>query len=207
MTYVFLASIRPKGRELLEFLQQQCAEHARVVFDDKPGGYWRALNRMLRTYNPKRFVWLSDDCEPKDGWINILIERWENEFKDDLGLLVCNDKFLKHGGAAFAMTSPTWLYVLFGRRRFPGRIKHYFLDSLIADRSKELERYVFCEEAVVEHRHWQAGKASDDNVYQKNRRTSVADKTVKDEMDSEWQTGGVQAAKKRYEKVRRSWNT
>lgn len=194
--YVFLASIRPQGYELYEWLQRNCTLVVNVVMDREPGGYWKALNRMIRKYQPRRFVWLSDDCRPKPGWFIDLLECWHHNIPDNYGgLIVANDLYIRDAGAAFAMTSPDFLKVIFGKPRFPGAFVHNYLDTLIADRAKDLGRYFFCEESIVEHLHWKNGKAPYDEFYERVRGTG--DKAVKDRMDAEWQAGGCKRALKK----------
>ena len=95
------------------------------------------------------------------------------------------------------MTTPRWLYVLFGEPSFPRRFGHQYLDTLVADRSKDLDRYFFCANALVEHMHPRLGKANIDKTYRINRGRSYGDKERKDAMDDEWRKGEIGEARKR----------
>ena len=192
--HILLPSVRPGGLELYERLQEECSPLATVVMDRKPGGFWKALNRMISHHKPERFVWLADDCEPKEGWLENLIGCWKDKFPDDYGLAVCNDLVVMQGGAAFAMTTPQWLSILFGNPWFPKEFGHKYLDTIIADRSKDLGRYFFCKNAVAEHNHYLFGKAEMDTVYENNLKRGLGDKRIKDDMDNQWKFGGKEDA-------------
>lgn len=187
MIYIFLPSIRNKGYALCERLSQDHSSNdVHVVMDRKPGGFWVALNRMVARYKPERFVWLSDDCDPHDSWLEALTKCWDENFSDGLGLVTCDDLHIRYAGAAFAMTTPAFMYVIFGARLFPGEFSHHFLDTLFADRAKDLGKYHFCENSVVEHLHWKIGKSPLDDVYKKTQKDRPQDKLLKDAMDREW---------------------
>lgn len=181
MIHLLVPTIRDK-----EFYLPAQGLTGTVVFDKKPGGYWTALNRMIYKNNPSRFVWLADDIEPHDDWLIQLEKCWKKNVQHNLGLVVCNDEVTRDAGAPFAMTTQAWLYVLFGVPYFPPSFHHYFLDTLIADRSKDLGRYYFCKKSVIEHMHWTSGKGKYDEVYENNRVFRELDKHQKDLFDERW---------------------
>jgi len=158
----------------------------------KEYGFWNALNEAIESldwYTP--FMWLADDIKPQAGWIETLNNFYERSCSSGLGLVVANDMILKDYGAIFAVITKAWLYVLFGIPRFPSEFGHSFLDTLIADRSKDLGRYYFCYDAVVEHMHPSKGKAKVDDVYIGNAKyaTKKNDKNTKDFHDIAWMSG------------------
>lgn len=167
-------------------------------------GFWQVLNDWM-VYSSKNsfdpFIWLADDIKPYKGWLEKGIEEWEKRFSDGLGLLVFNDLLSKTATAAFAMTTPAWLYVLFGYPSFPKNMPHNFVDTIVSDRSQDLKRYYFCEGAIVEHMHHSAGKSEYDATYKENRRISSGSKLIKDQMDREWRSGGLKKAKQRMESL------
>jgi len=153
-------------------------------------GYWDVLNECIEPLEMREpFVWLADDIAPQEGWFEQAVDCFQDNFPKGLGLVVLNDLHLKDGGAAFGMTTKAWLYVIFGYPRLPYLFGHGLLDTLIADRSKDLGRYYFCEEAVMEHLHHSIGKSEDDEIYQNNRRRAkrFRDKAHKDNMDMNWE--------------------
>lgn len=164
-------------------------------------GYWRALNQAISEISwSEPFVWLADDINPEGWWAEVAMEEYAKKFPFGLGLLVLNDLNVRQGGAAFGVITKAWLYVLFGVPRFPDEFAHNFLDTIVANCSKDLGRYYFCEKAVVEHLHPVVGKAEDDAVYKENRRRSKenGDKKIKDQFDQMWIYGGRKEAKKRF---------
>ena len=162
-------------------------------------GFWRVLNDwMVYSGNDEDpFIWLADDISPRDNWLTIGLAEWERRFPDGLGLLVFNDMLARNATAAFAMTTPMWLYVLFGYPRFPEHILHYYVDTIVSDRSKDLGKYYFCENAVVEHLHHSSGKSNMDDTYRRNNVLSRGSQEAKGLMDREWRSGGLQAARER----------
>jgi hypothetical protein len=147
-------------------------------------GYWKCLNEFLPSDWKVPFVWLADDIRPEGNWLLHAQECWKRHCPDGLGLVVLNDGKVNHGGACFGMTTPRWLYVLFGKSSFPRRFGHLYLDTLVADRSKDLDRYYFCPNSMVEHLHPRLGKADVDETYLLNRNRSRGDKELKDSMDT-----------------------
>lgn len=166
-------------------------------------GFWACLNDWMvySGHDDDPFIWLADDIKPARTWLEEGIRHWEARFPDGLGLLVFNDLLARYATAAFAMTTPRWLYVLFGCPRFPSALPHNFMDTVVADRSKDLNRYYFCEQAIVEHLHFLAGKAEKDETYKANIARSTESKKVKDRMDVEWRSGGLRKAKQRMESI------
>ena len=99
------------------------------------------------------------------------------------------------------MTTAKWLYVLFGEPKFPEEFGHAYLDTLVADRSKALGRYHFCQPSIVIHAHPQTGLAEFDETYWTLRERSYGDKAIKDRMDHDWKHGEFIEAKKRFEEL------
>jgi hypothetical protein len=162
-------------------------------------GFWQVLNDWMvysgRDYEP--FIWLADDINPHKGWLDKGIAEWNRLFPEGLGLLVFNDLLARTATAAFAMTTPKWLYVLFGEPRFPADMPHNFVDTIVSDRSQDLKRYHFCEDIVIEHLHHSAGKSEIDDTYRNNQLISAGSKQIKDMMDRKWRSGGLEKAKER----------
>lgn len=203
-TFIFLPSIRSWGAEITERVSNQVGERGTVVLNSKPGLFWHILNQMIDEYKPERFVWLADDIDPDSKWFGRLDKCWKKSFPDNIGLCVINDMHIRDGGAAFAMTSPNFLYVLFGRFCFPECFHHYYLDTLISDRAKELGLHCFCEDSIIVHKHPSAGRSEPDEVYTKNHENFTGDRKTKDRMDVEWQQGGREVALIRLEEIRKN---
>ena len=167
-------------------------------------GCWRCMNEALDIAKYQRFISLDDDTWPDEDWLSQALACFDKTFPDGLGLVAMQDGFLNYGGAAFPLTTTDWLYVLFGENRFPSRFNHLFLDTVLADRSKDLDRYYFCSSSVVEHRHWKFGKAKEDTVYRREHLTrdnTNTDKDHKDALDVDWLSGGFARAKERLDEL------
>jgi len=165
----------------------------------KAEGYWRVLNEFMPPDEP--FICLADDINPKITFLDMALTCWNNHYPKGLGLIALNDGYVKWGGACFGMTTAKWLYVLFGEPRFPEEFGHAYLDTLVADRSKALDRYYFCQQSIVIHVHPVYGTAEFDDTYWMLRERSHGDKAIKDAMDIEWAKGGRVEARKRYEEM------
>jgi len=162
-------------------------------------GFWRVLSEFMPKDDP--FIWLADDVNPKDNFLDRALMCWHNYCPNGLGLVALNDGYVKWGGACFGMTTMRWIYVLFGQPFFPEAFGHAYLDTLAADRSKDLDRYYFCQLSIVIHVHPVHGDAKFDETHWSNMERSHGDKRIKDAMDEEWKRGGRVEAMKRFEEL------
>ncbi len=145
-------------------------------------------------------MWTADDVIPQPGWLEKGMACFKHQYPDGLGLVELNDLHDKDQIAGHAITTRRFLTVLFGHPYFPREFRHFFLDTMIRNWTMSLDRYYFCEEAVVEHMHWRLGKAERDatNELVDSYKGEGGDKSVKDAADEIWfNKGGLQRAMQR----------
>ena len=200
-----MPTIRPPEvwRPLVQALQAELrpGDELRTIFE--PGGYWNVINDNLPPNPRQAFLLFQDDTQIQSGFLEIARKSWAYYYPDGVGLVALSDGVVDHGGACYAMTSKIWLYVLFGRPRFPP-FWHHFLDTLLADRSKDLGRYLFVREAVCKHLHHSQGLSQWDGVYAATFGYGYDDFGMKNEMDQHWyHDGDRECAMQRMVKVSR----
>lgn len=206
MTVILLASYgRPEGlKNVMSQIYRIARPDIKLFLNCEPIGFWRSLNKELVLIdNFEPFIWLADDVSLGEDWFDRAVDCWKKNFQDGLGLIVLNDLNVLDATAAFGMTTKAWLYVLFGETNFPNKFNHNYLDTLISDRSKQLNRFHFCKEAIVEHMHWSIGKRQRDDTDLRIHLSKKDDKQLKDQMDVEWLNGENKEAIKRMEEWQR----
>jgi len=162
-------------------------------------GCWRCKNVALRYALHDLIMWTADDVKPHQGWLEKGMECFRLSFPNGLGLVALNDLHGMEKTAGHVITTRKFLTVLFGYPYFPPKFRHYFLDTLVSDRSKSLNRYHFCTDAVMEHMHWRLGKSERDATNERNEGLEErnSDKSIKEAMDNEWLAGDRQKALRR----------
>ena len=188
-------------RKKYEMLGNLIVTHLRtrfVVTDVR--GCWRCKNIALEYAKHDLILWTADDVKPHPGWFEKGIECFNHHFPDGLGLVALNDLHCMDQTAGHAITTRRFLNVMFGYPHFPPEFHHFFLDTMISNRAKELGRYHFCEDAVMEHMHWRLGKSEYDatNEWVDGQREKNDDESIKNAMDEIWlHQGGLQLAMER----------
>ena len=163
-------------------------------------GYWRCLNDLLHYNMPSNrlFMWTADDIEPHENWLSTALDAFHANFPDGLGIVALNDLHVRDATCGHAISTKNFLEVMFGEPYFPNQFEHLFLDTLIANRAKDLGRFYFCEEAIAEHMHFHTGKVEQDETSRRNQvraRKGIGDKARKDLLDQEWINGGLEEAR------------
>jgi len=168
----------------------------------KERGCWRCKNIALKYARNDLIMWTADDVNPHNGWLEKGIECFHKHFYNGLGLVAINDLHCKDQTAGHAITTRQFLWVLFGESFFPGGFRHFFLDTLLSDWSKSIQRYYFCSDAILEHMHWRISKSERDATNERNETTGADDKGLKDQMDVIWfHKGGMQKAIERLNSI------
>lgn len=193
-----LPTLRPEETwaGLLRMLQEECRDGDEVHVIRDPGGYWNVMAPHLPSNPRAPVLFFQDDTEPQKGFLDIARAAWLAHYPDGVGLLALNDANVCHGGAAYAMTSKMWLWIMFGYMHFPD-FWHNYLDTLMADRSKDLGRYTYVPEAVCKHMHYSLGRSKEDAVYGEAFHFGKDDYAMKNAMDKEWREGGLEKAAER----------
>jgi hypothetical protein len=179
------------GRMVMNFRRTQF-----VVTQER--GCWCCTNIAMEHARNETILWTADDVKPHEGWLEKGLACFHRHFPDGLGLVALNDLHCMDQTAGHAITSRQFLWVLFGQRFLPDGFRHFFLDTMISDWAKNINRHHFCEEAILEHMHWRVGKAERDATNERNETTGAEDKALKDKMDEYWlHGGGIQEALRR----------
>lgn len=162
-------------------------------------GYWNCMNSALPMVRNEVILWTADDINPHDGWLEIARAEFEKRFgKSGLGVVAMNDGFVRDATCGHAISTRKFLHVLFGNQGFfPLGFHHLYVDTLIADRAKDLKRFAFCEDAITEHMHHLFGKSERDKLNERNEAWLPTDKATKDAMDKEWRNKERYAAQMR----------
>lgn len=175
-----------------------------VCFETDTEGYWRCMNECLDIVRNKTFLWTADDILPRDNWLDLARDAFETYFPDGLGVVGMNDLHVRDATCGHAISTPDFLYVLFGKPRFPEAFRHLYLDTLIADRAKSVGRYHFCYQSITEHMHYQIGKSQPDRLNARNG--GAGDKDIKDSLDIQWKNWERQAALERMKELNPEWS-
>jgi hypothetical protein len=158
-------------------------------------GCWRATNLGIGYATNELIGWTADDALPHPGALKAGVDRFHLKFPDGLGLLVFND--LQHEGqvAGHALTTKSFLRLLYGQNGFPD-FDHWYCDTLTADRARDLGRLHYAKDIIWEHQHWTVGKAERDRLNDANEvgEKKLRDKALKDRLDLEWIKNGYQLA-------------
>lgn len=159
-------------------------------------GCWNATKVGLSMAEHEFVGWTADDAKPQVDALVRGIGQFRYVFPHGMGLLVFED--LQNGGAVagHALTTKQFLRCMFGGELLPEGFRHLYLDTLIADRARDLGRLYYAKTIIFEHMHWRAGKAERDALNERNEIGPVRleDKARKDELDREWLAGGRRKA-------------
>lgn len=195
---ILLPTLRPahKWEGLVAMLREECraGDEVRVIIE--PGGYWNVMNKHLPTDSRAPVLCFQDDTRPRKGFLDIARAAWLEHYPDGTGLIALNDENVCQGGATYPMMSKTWLWVLFGHEHFHD-FWHNYLDTLMADRSKDLGRYTYVPEAVCRHMHYSLGLSEQDDISLEAYHYGKDDYVMKNSFDKEWRGGGFEKALER----------
>jgi hypothetical protein len=204
-----LPEIEKNDAEIILALNEEDASNLSIQCDTviqimtNTMGYWRCLNELLcNISDDKLFMWTADDIEPHENWLSLSLASYHEKYPDGLGIVALNDLFVRDQTCGHAISTKKFLRVIFGEPRFPEQFEHLYLDTLIANRAKDLGRFYFCEDAIAEHMNYITGKVKQDETSMRNQlrsRIGIGDKARKDLLDQEWMNGGLEEARMRLE--------
>ena len=162
----------------------------RFIFSPEKG-CWTATNLGLAVSRFNLICWTADDANPWPNALHRGILKFYEKFPGGGGLLVFND--LHHDGAVagHCITTKRFLAAIFGKTVFPP-FQHWYCDTLVADRARDLDRIHYAHDIIWEHMHWQQGKSERDklNIANEVDEKRKQDKMLKDSLDAEWVKGG-----------------
>lgn len=166
-----------------------------VYYDKVHRGYWQSINYALEAYQvslDEPFIYLGNDVEFGRDWLSAAEALFYKTFPSGLGLLSFQDGIHGDFNASHGMTTRAWLKVVMGEPNFHREYWHYFQDSELTVRSKDLNGYIFCPESEVLHTHHDA------NVqYYRTDSKAASDYDIKERRHLEWVNGEREAARAR----------
>jgi len=185
------------ARERANLVSELMDRHPEVefVFSHRKG-CWNATKVGLSMAEHEFVGWTADDAMPQPDALVRGIGQFRYGYHNGMGLLVFED--LQNGGAVagHALTTKQFLRCMFGGELLPEGFRHLYLDTLIADRARDLGRLYYAKTIIFEHKHWRTGKSERDALNERNEigEIRLADKARKDELDREWMAGGRRKA-------------
>jgi GT2 family glycosyltransferase len=136
-----------------------------VSYSDEYRGVAGAWNDALALATGDLLVWVGDDTDWGDGWLDAALA-CEAEHRD--WLVGLNDGHTPPDRATHFLMSRRFVRdVLGGVVAWP-EYAHSFHDAEICDRAQALGRYVWCGESLVRHVHWLWGDREQDATDQLN---------------------------------------
>ena len=188
-----LEDARERADRVSELIDRQ--PDVEFVFSQRKG-CWNATKLGLALARHEFVGWTADDAMPHSNALVMGIGQFKYLFPHGMGLLVFED-LQNHGAVAgHALTTKAFLRCLFDDSLLPDGFRHLYLDTLIADRARDLGRLYYARTLIFEHMHWREGKAERDALNERNEIGPVRleDKARKDELDREWMAGGRRKA-------------
>jgi hypothetical protein len=88
------------------------------------------------------------------------------KYPDGIYCMWFNDDWESQNFCTFPIVSRRWVETL-GYLQFPF-FEHFFADSWIWMLAKSVDRAVYLDDVLVEHRHWKSGKSEVDDTYERN---------------------------------------
>lgn len=156
-------------------------------------GFWNSLNFAINHLNipmNEPIVYIGNDVEFTPGWHDAAFWKFKMTFgASGLGLLSFYDGIHNGFNASHGMTTRAWLNIINGTPAFCGAYFHYFHDSEMTNRSRDLLRYTYAEESRVLHHH-------DGTKY-----GDGPDKILKDARDREWARSGRKQAERKLDEI------
>ncbi len=166
-----------------------------LIVNSTQAGYWGSLNVALATVPmDEPFCYVAVDVIFYPDWLPPAEGMYAERFPNGLGLLAFWDGFHDGDNASHGMTTRKWLDVVYGEPFFTGVFEHYFLDSELTVRSRDLRRYAYCPDSKVAHivNSFVANDPADN------------DRAIRDQRHDEWHSGDHQAARERLARYRRN---
>lgn len=155
-------------------------------------GCWTATNLGLEFARHDLIGWTADDAKPAPGALAQGIQRFNHNFPGGGGLLIFNDLHHEKGEVAgHCITTKRFLAAIFGETVFPP-FQHWYCDTLVADRARDLGRCCYAKDIIWEHMHWRQGKSERDklNIANEVKEKRNQDEMLKKSLDVEWVKGG-----------------
>lgn len=140
---------------------------ARVIERSEHRGPVYGWNEAAAAATGDVFVLAGDDLDWQDGWLHRALSHLTPQC-DFVGLNDGHRDGNVEMATHFLVTRQHCIEVQGGVMACP-HYHHYALDDEATDKARRAERYVWAQDALVPHKHWQWQTAQDDATYQKAR--------------------------------------
>lgn len=125
-----------------------------------------AVNLLIQKTDADVFMVANDDQVYIDtGW-DVRLDQETAKHPDGIYCIWFNDDWESQNFCTFPIISRKWVETL-GYMIFPF-FEHFFGDSWIWMLAKSVDRAIYLEDVLVEHRHWKSGKGTMDETYRRN---------------------------------------
>lgn len=128
----------------------------KITYSAEYRGCSRAWNDALKLAKGDPVVFAADDLEWGVGWLDAALARLGG-FPDGWGLVGFNDGHWREDLSTHYLMSRRFIVEVLGGVVAWDFYQHSFNDLEVNERAKAAERYAWCEEAHVTHRHWTFG--------------------------------------------------
>lgn len=147
-------------------------QHSVVLYENWDGGWVPAVHNMLKGIDGF-VVLLGSDVVVKDGWLEILWEKFCEKFPRMDGCAQPYDE-INHGALC---QHPLGHSATIREYLHEGYI-HNFSDNEMTERLIAHDRYLYVPESKIEHLHWVNKKATGDETYKKVMESFERDKIL-----------------------------
>lgn len=116
----------------------------------------------------EKFVYMDDDMEPGNNeWLINAINFFNANFADNIGLVAFKDGIQNGEMAPAGLTTRKFIKYFCNRTLYNPQYVHYFCDTELSLRAKNIKRYAYCENAILLHHHPKSFNDGDE-IYKKS---------------------------------------
>ena len=128
--------------------------------NERVGAIWNALAFMAIKEGYDYLLMHNDDClQTTQGWDVLAINSFQEEFKDNIGVLYGSDGINENKHCAFPFLHKDWINIL--GYYTPTYFKFFQHDSYIQDIAKTVNRLVYQPRWKFNHEHWTRHRVQD----------------------------------------------
>ncbi|HOL46607.1 MAG TPA: glycosyltransferase family A protein [bacterium] len=111
-------------------------------------------NWLYKKVETEKFVYMDDDMEPGNNeWLIIALDYFNKLFPDNIGLVSFCDGIQNGKLAPAGLTTKTFINRACNGYLYNPQYVHYFCDTEITVRAQIINRYAYCADAILLHRH------------------------------------------------------
>ena len=162
-----------------------------VVENKERRGFWGSLNAGMDSLPRPLIGFYADDVIFYPDWLEAALNCYKG------GLMAVQDGVWDNYHASHGFISRKWLWVLYGKSKFPEEYKHGFGDSELTQFSRDLGGFQYCAACHIEHIHHDNKKREWDVIDEIGASTRYEDGTLHPIRYDEWARAGKREAKRR----------